>query len=66
MNGYATNFEESEEGVGSVAIALRDSSGEAVAAVAVAVPTNRLNQTVRREIATTLLEWAPAELLATG
>lgn len=66
MNGYATNYEESEEGVGSVAIALRDSSGEAVAAVAVAVPTNRLNQTLRREIANTLLEWAPTELLATG
>lgn len=59
VNGFATNFEESEEGVGSVAIALRDGSGEAVAAVAVAVPTNRLTQAVRREIADTLLEWVP-------
>ena len=59
-NGYATNYEESEEGVGSVAIALHDSSGDAVAAVAVAVPTNRLTQSARREIADTLLEWAPA------
>jgi len=42
--GYATNFEESEEGVGSVAIALRDRTGKALAAVAVAIPTSRLNQ----------------------
>jgi IclR family acetate operon transcriptional repressor len=48
--GYATNYEETEEGVGSVAIALRDRSGTALAAVAVAVPTSRLNQALRREI----------------
>jgi DNA-binding IclR family transcriptional regulator len=64
LNGYATNFEESEEGVGSVAIALRDQSGEAVAAVAVAVPTSRLTRQARREIADMLLEWAPMQSLA--
>jgi IclR family acetate operon transcriptional repressor len=57
--GYATNYEESEEGVGSVAIALRDNHGNAVAAVAVAVPTSRLNQTARRDISSALIELAP-------
>jgi DNA-binding IclR family transcriptional regulator len=57
--GYATNYEESEEGVGSVAIALRNHQAEAVASVAVAVPTSRLSQSKRREIAATLLELGP-------
>jgi DNA-binding IclR family transcriptional regulator len=57
-NHYATNYEESEEGVGSVAIALRDAGGTALAAVAVAVPTTRLNQEKRREIASVLIERA--------
>jgi DNA-binding IclR family transcriptional regulator len=52
--GYAVNYEESEEGVGSVAIALRDRSGRALAAVAVAVPIYRLNQAMRRQIADAL------------
>jgi IclR family acetate operon transcriptional repressor len=58
-SGYATNFEETEEGVGSVAIALRGPSGDAVAAVAVAVPISRLNQAARREISLALLDIAP-------
>ncbi|MDT5222410.1 MAG: hypothetical protein QOF15_4515, partial [Mycobacterium sp.] len=57
-NRYATNYEESEEGVGSVAIALHDARGVAVAAVAVAVPTTRLSQEKRREIASVLIERA--------
>ncbi|HEX5493058.1 MAG TPA: IclR family transcriptional regulator [Mycobacteriales bacterium] len=56
--GYATNYEESEEGVGSVSVALRDGTGAPVAAVAVAVPTYRLNQNVRREVAAALLDLA--------
>jgi DNA-binding IclR family transcriptional regulator len=56
--GYATNYEESEEGVGSVAIALRDGGGTALAAVAVAVPTTRLTKEKRREIAASLVERA--------
>jgi DNA-binding IclR family transcriptional regulator len=55
-NGYATNYEESEDGVGSVAIALRDAGGTARAAVAVAVPTTRLSGAVRKEIASMLIE----------
>lgn len=65
-NGYSTNFEESEEGVGSVAVALRDSRGDAVAAIAVAVPTNRLTQNTRREIAETLLEASRALVLVSA
>lgn len=57
-SGYATNYEESEEGVGSVAIALRDNAGVALAAVAVAVPTVRFSGEKRREIASMLMERA--------
>jgi IclR family acetate operon transcriptional repressor len=57
--GYGTNFEESEEGVGSVAIALRDAGGNAVAAVAVAVPTSRLSRDTRQAISQALLQGAP-------
>ncbi|WP_158083727.1 IclR family transcriptional regulator [Mycobacterium sp. AT1] len=55
---YATNYEESEEGVGSVAVALHDARGVAVAAVAVAVPTTRLSQDRRKEIAAILIDRA--------
>ena len=54
-HGYATNYEESEEGVGSVAIAVRDATGRALGAIAVAVPTTRLNQDARRAIAEELM-----------
>ncbi|QKJ89224.1 IclR family transcriptional regulator [Paramixta manurensis] len=40
--GYATNYEESEEGVGSVAIALVNAADRPVASIAVAVPVTRL------------------------
>jgi IclR family transcriptional regulator, acetate operon repressor len=56
--GYATNYEETEEGVGSVAIALRDQRGRALASVAVAVPVSRLSQSRRREIARSLIREA--------
>jgi DNA-binding IclR family transcriptional regulator len=56
--GYATNYEETEEGVGSVAIALRDQRGRALASVAVAVPISRLTQSRRREIARSLIREA--------
>lgn len=57
-SGYATNHEETEEGVGSVAVALRDGDGKSLAGLAVAVPTSRLTQVLRREIADALLEIA--------
>lgn len=55
-NGYATNYEESEEGVGSVAIALIDHTGRAVAAIAVAVPVSRLGSKVRTHLVRALRE----------
>jgi len=48
--GYATNREESEEGVGSVAIALVNAAQRPIAAIAVAVPINRLTPNVRASI----------------
>jgi IclR family acetate operon transcriptional repressor len=41
-DGFATNHEESENGVGSVAIALVNAAGRPVAAIAIAVPEMRL------------------------
>lgn len=49
-DGYATNEEESEEGVGSVAVALRDGQGTALGAIAVAAPVSRLNAEVQASI----------------
>jgi DNA-binding IclR family transcriptional regulator len=40
--GYATNLEESEEGVGSVAVALVNAAKRPVAAIAVALPVSRI------------------------
>ena len=48
--GYATNREESEDGVGSVAIALVNGTQRPVAAVAVAVPVHRLTPTIQASI----------------
>lgn len=39
--GYATNFEESTQGITAVGACVRDSAGRAVAAVAIACPTAR-------------------------
>jgi DNA-binding IclR family transcriptional regulator len=54
--GFATNHEESEEGVGSVAIALVNGAGRPVAAVAVAVPVSRLGPKVQTHIVRALRE----------
>jgi DNA-binding IclR family transcriptional regulator len=48
--GYAFNQEESEEGVASVANVIRSATGEAIASVAVAIPTSRLNARVRADV----------------
>ena len=50
QQGYATNQEESEDGVGSVAIALVNAANRPVAAIAVAVPVNRLKAKVQADI----------------
>jgi len=39
--GYATNFNETEQGVTAVAVVLRDAEGRAVASIAVVAPTAR-------------------------
>ena len=54
--GYATNHEESEDGVGSIAIALFDARDRPVAALAVAVPVGRLNPRVETHIVRALRE----------
>lgn len=59
-NGFATNSEESEEGVGSVAIALHDLGGAPVAAAAVAVPLSRLTDDARDTIVAALRALAPS------
>jgi IclR family transcriptional regulator, acetate operon repressor len=56
--GYATSDGESEEGVASVAIALRSPAGECVAALNVAAPSNRMSARRRREIGQALLDAA--------
>ena len=54
--GYATNYEESEEGVGSVAIALVNAANRPVASLAVAVPVSRLVPEVQANIVKALKE----------
>lgn len=49
-HGFATNHEESEDGVGSVAIALVNGAGRPVASIAVAVPESRLTAKVQASI----------------
>lgn len=56
--GYAASANESEEGVGSVAAAIPGPTGRAVACVSTAVPTPRLSDERRKEIATATLRCA--------
>jgi IclR family acetate operon transcriptional repressor len=49
--GYATNASESEEGVGSVAMAIRDPARGAIAAVSVAAPISRMPATEAETVA---------------
>jgi DNA-binding IclR family transcriptional regulator len=42
VDGYALNREEGEDGIGAVAVALRDLTGAPLAAVAVVVPSSRM------------------------
>ena len=56
--GYATNKEESEDGVGSVAVAVPGPQGQPLAAISVAAPTIRLSASRIKEIAPVLTEFA--------
>jgi IclR family acetate operon transcriptional repressor len=42
--GFGTNFQESERGVVAVGMAVRGTSGAAIAAVSISAPTVRLNR----------------------
>lgn len=53
--GYATNREESENGVGSVAVAVRDAKGRGIATISMAAPVSRLDDQRREEMAAALL-----------
>ena len=48
--GYAENANESEEGVGSVGVAIHDRQGRAVASISVSLPLSRLTPTIRAEV----------------
>lgn len=54
--GYAANMNESEEGLSSVAVAVRDSDGRAVAAIACSAPSARLPAASARDLASVLVE----------
>lgn len=59
--GYATSRGESENGVGSVGVAVRNPAGDPQAALSVAMPLDRFTEQVERQTAT-LLRSAAAEL----
>ena len=42
--GYAINFGELEEGIGSIAVAVTDASGTAIASIGVGAPASRLTE----------------------
>ncbi len=48
--GYATNFGESEEEIGSIGVAVRDADGRPRAGLAVSGPLSRLNETRTSEV----------------
>jgi DNA-binding IclR family transcriptional regulator len=54
--GYATNFEESAQGVTAVGACVRDTAGKAVAALAIASPTSRCPRRRVPELANALIE----------
>lgn len=56
--GYALNLQESERGVNAVGTCVRDRSGRAVAAIAVAAPSARCPRARLTELAATLLSAA--------
>jgi IclR family transcriptional regulator, acetate operon repressor len=58
--GYATNRGESEEGVASVAVAVRNHGNRPVAGLSVAAPFVRMNNRRTKEVAKMLLEGAEA------
>jgi IclR family acetate operon transcriptional repressor len=69
QRGYAINDQETEDGVSAMAVCLRDAAGEAVAALAIAVPSVRFTRARQPVLATALRETAgraSTELAAAG
>ncbi len=67
QRGYAINDQETEDGVSAMAVCLRDVAGEAVAALAIAVPSVRFTRGRQPVLAAALRETAQranAELAA--
>jgi DNA-binding IclR family transcriptional regulator len=67
--GFAVNDQETEDGVSAMAVCVRDAAGDAVAALAIAVPTVRFargRQPVLAAALRTTAERANAELAAAG
>lgn len=56
--GYAKNMEESERGVVAVGACVRDNTGRAVAAIAIALPRLRMGRDTCEQLATELLRTA--------
>jgi len=58
QRGYAINDQETEDGVSAMAVCLRDAAGEAVAALAIAVPSVRFTRGRQPVLAAALRETA--------
>jgi IclR family acetate operon transcriptional repressor len=56
--GYAINDQETEDGVSAMAVCLRDAAGDAVAALAIAVPSVRFTRDRQLVLAAALRETA--------
>ena len=58
QRGYAINNQETEDGVSAMAVCLRDAAGDAVAALAIAVPSVRFTRDRQPVLAAALRETA--------
>lgn len=56
QRGYATNNSESEDGVASVGVAVRDRRGRAIAALSISAPATRIDQDRVEQMAERLLD----------
>jgi DNA-binding IclR family transcriptional regulator len=63
--GYATNFDESEQGITAIGAVIRDDTGRAIAGLAVAVPSSRCPRSRVAELASLVREVAAKGLPST-
>ena len=57
QNGFAANFEGTEEGVSALGVAIHNGAGEALGAVSVAVPATRFRQVFDNGLPQEVLRW---------